>query len=162
MKVPNGFYRRPDLDYHMHRDDYILTALALHYGKEYHECANEYLDHVCEHRSLGGKGIWSPHHTSYFDRICEPEFNPAKAEDFTMYASAFSTPFTEGVCETPPNNTSDKLLMSAMFIINREIKPSYYSDLTDYECHQMVDYNDALDVYYGTDHPLGNLLKGLL
>jgi len=164
-KFNGGFKRYPDYDETKEdalctRDDYKLIWLALFYGKKYHQCATDLLTYASENSKLA-KDVWLGF-ASYYKRIFK-NGNSAPLADIDTFIRAKIT------CSKPINETSDKLLFAPELIIARDVTPTYYSNKSDSFCHDKVDFNYALDVYYGENSPdcpycgdFKQLLKGLL
>ena len=160
VKQHDGFYRRPDINDYMTRDDYILAALGLDASKRVHPCAKELLDYMYEHRKLE-KDIWGFHHNLYFARLVEKPIT-GKLIDIELFS------FAPLICRGPKENTSDKLLFMALLLkANDTDNPSYFAERAINFCRKEVDFNYSVDYYYcggqlGCKHPLAELLKGIL
>jgi len=150
--------RRPDIDRCISKDDAVLIALALWYGQRYSGRATIYLKHWFfkdkRYMRLDQNMIYAPHYHDFFDRI---KYIKKKAflRDYALRATAQFT------CTKPANDTSDKILLSAMLMISQEWNKSYLSKEAYNFCHNRVNYDHALEVYF-RGHELQYLLKGLL
>ena len=159
VKRSDGFYRRPDINDYMTRDDYLLTAFALFLLEDEYPIAKELLEFLYEHRHLE-KDLWGFHHNDFFNRLLGKEVR-GKLKDSLLYISALT------ICRTPRENTSDKLLLDIMLIAGLYIDSSNNARAAYNYCHSRVDYDYTVEYYYcggnmGCNHPMVILLKGIL
>jgi len=87
--------------------------------------------------------VWSPVHQLVFRR--------AHDEDYIWYwfwdmVGHYGQ--TMPIAGTPPDNTSDKLLLMSMILINREKHPTAWSMKSDVYLRDKVDYNHTVKVYW--------------
>lgn len=147
----------------MTRDDYQGMLLGLYFAKRFmpHSDASKHIKLLNQWfdtpkgLNLKEGEIWGPWHEICFER--------ADGQIHNYYATWDMLDYTGGAKVTcsRKGNESNKLLRMTCIIIARYETPTYWSEASDEFCHDSVNFNNILDIYYGND-PLGKLLKDII
>ena len=140
------------------RDNFIGVARVLDEFRG-SPCLKKHLDNMIRmnkrNDSLCGESAWAPQHTSFFNRLnLLDEGGAMNPFDFALYISS------QAVCNTPADNTSDKLLIRHLITVGVKYYQNSWVTLAYKECEK-VDYNYSLKVFYGENSPMYKLLKDI-
>ncbi len=156
------FYSRPEAGSRvMSPDDYFGLMAGLYFGQKINSCTKQYIDVLYSWKKshklkLASGMIWKPYHDIIFER-----FHGENSRHFYFW-DFFNNLNAENICNKPEKDTSDKLLLMTYTSFMRHEHPTSWLKKWDSYCHRKVDFNRALEIYYGKNYPLGKLLRGIL